>query len=153
MDDNVNYKDGSSFAKAMKGKQNEAQSQFAKNKTKNKTKKNKKKQQKKQQKQKKTKKNNLPNSQNLFLIFIISLFSRTSLNTTLPFLAFCAKSDVKSLTVLTLSVCSDKRTRPSKKGGFKLCTISVILCSSSLSNSVWTSAMMATLYNENNRNK
>ena len=33
MDDNVNYKDGSSFAKAMKGKQNEAQSQFAKSKT------------------------------------------------------------------------------------------------------------------------
>ena len=33
MDVNVNYKDGSSFAKAMKGKQNEAQSQFAKSKT------------------------------------------------------------------------------------------------------------------------
>ena len=32
-DDNVNYKDGSSFAKHMKGKQNEAQSQFAKSKS------------------------------------------------------------------------------------------------------------------------
>ena len=56
MDDNVNYKDGSSFAKAMKGKQNEAQSQFAKNKTKNKTKKTKKKQQKNNKNKKKQKK-------------------------------------------------------------------------------------------------